>query len=238
MSNILAGAPQVVAFAGAAALAATMPLAGSRAVPSFVRAGLALSVAPLAAAQVAPLSSPSETAWQVVLAAAFGATAGLSAAIVAGSASAAGALVDGAIAAPPAGFDRVFGHSAGPFATLLPLAFAFVFSGSGAMTFLIAAFLAALRSASTHVAGVGVSILGNTLFVDALVLSLPLLGAQALATIVSGVAARVAPRVNGMLLAQPLASMLGLVAAIVGIPAMLVALVRIAAVAARAAHAV
>ncbi len=237
MVDAFTGAPYAVALAGSAALAATVPLAGSRAVPSFVRAGLALSVTPLAAAHVTVIASPLEAIWQVVVAAAFGASAGLSASIVAGSVSSAGALIDGALAAPPAGFDRVFGRSAGPFATLLPLAFALVFSGTGAMTFAVAGFLAALSAASVHVASAGVTHLGGTLFACALGLSLPLLAAQMLAVLIAGVVARMAPRINGMLLAQPLGSVLGLIAVVVGIPATLVALVRIAAAAARAAHA-
>lgn len=196
-----------VAFAGSAAFAALLPLAGSRAVPAIVRLALALAIAPLVAARLGAEPRTDELLVQALGVTALGGAVGLGASIVAGAAAAAGALIDGALGASASGSERIFGQGAGPFGQLAPLAFAFVMTNNDALTWLIAGYTAA-GSLAAHFALPVTAALGRTLFAAALAVALPALCAHAFAAVAAGIVARLAPRVNGIVLAPALGSVL------------------------------
>jgi flagellar biosynthesis protein FliR len=209
-----------VAFAGSAAFAALLPLAGARAVPPVVRLALALAIAPLVAARLGAEPRTGDLLAEALEFAVLGGATGLGASIVAGSAAAAGALIDGALGASAGGSDRIFGQGAGPFGALAPLAFAYVMTSSGALTWLIAGYTASASALAAHFAPPMAMALGRTLFAAAAAVALPALCAHALAALVAGIIARLTPRVNGMLLAPALGSMLVLCVVLAGAAAL------------------
>jgi len=229
----------VAGFAACAALVTTLPVVGARSVPSIVRAALAIALAPLAAAHVhAAVNNPaSHVAIEACVAALGGATMGLCAAIVAGAAASAGALLDVAIAASPAGADRASGSS-GPFAMLLTLGFGVVLLSSGGLTWLLSSFVALFDTANGHAhAAALVVALGRVAYDAAIAAALPLLGACGVSSLVAAAAARAAPRINGMLLAPALSSPLALAVALAAVPGLFVLLHRLAGLTVRLAQA-
>ena len=239
MDTTIADARLAIGLAACAALAATLPLIAARAVPSPVRAAFAIVVAPLAATHVHPVgSSPTDVAFAACSAALAGATIGLSAAIVAGVAAAAGALFDVAIAASPAGFDASSRDNHGPLATLLSLAFAGVMISSGAFTRLIAGALEMLAHVNAYGRNAGfVFALGRVIFGWAIGLAFPMIAAYALSSLVAAITARAAPRINGMLLAPALSSAAGLTIALASTPLLVTTFMRLAELSLRAGHA-
>jgi len=234
----MSAAEFAIAFAGCAALAATMPLAAARSVPAPVRGALALAIVPLAVShEPRPVPDGTDVLWHMLSAAAFGAMFGLTSAAIAAAASSAGALIDAAFAAPPSGVDPTSGQTAGPFASLFALAYAVALTKSGALTALIATFAWSWGQASSHFPVSGAAQLGTSLFALALTCALPALGAHALATLVAGAAARAGARINGMLLAPALSACAVLVAVAAGSSALWFALERIAQLTVRATHA-
>lgn len=224
------------AFAGSAAFAALLPLAGARAVPAVVRLALALAIAPLVAARLTAEPRAGDLLEETLAVAALGGTTGLSASVLAGSAAAAGSLIDGALGTTGiSGADRVFGETAGPFGVLAPLAFAFAMTSSGALAWLVAGFAATEGALAAHFSPSVVSELGRTAFAGALTIALPALCAHIFATLVAGIVARLTPRVNGMLLAPALGSMLGLCVVLAGAAAFFNLMTELSRLAAHAA---
>ncbi|MBC5824903.1 MAG: flagellar biosynthetic protein FliR [Candidatus Eremiobacteraeota bacterium] len=228
-------APQIAALALAAArgasFAATVPLAGSGAVPKIVRASLTIAIVPaLAARNTAAHSYEPGTLLLAALAASLsGAAFGLAASVVFGAAEAAGGLVDGALAWPVAGFDKLSGANAGTFGKLFPLAFACAFFSSGAFTALIARFAAAASAVPQNVFSLHAALaLGHCCIDAALALGGPAIFAQCLGTLLAATVARVAPKINGMFLSTPLCAGLVLVALLVGAPALMPAFLALA----------
>jgi flagellar biosynthesis protein FliR len=224
-----------VAYAGSASFAAMLPLAGARAVPPIVRLALALAMAPLVAARLGEGPRMGDLLAGAMAAAALGSASGLSANIIAGAAAAAGALIDGALGAPAGGSERIFGQTAGPFGTLVPLGFAFMMTSSGALTWLVAGYAASVGVLAEHFSPSVLAALGQTLFASAVTIALPALCAHAVATLVAGVIARLAPRVNGMLLAPALGSLLVLCVILGGATALFIHMAELSRLAVRAA---
>ena len=181
-----------------------------------MRLALALAIAPLVVARVGAEPRTDQLLGQALGAIALGSAIGLSASIVAGSAAAAGALIDGALGTSANGSERIFGQGAGPFGQLAPLAFAFVMTNSGALTWLIAAYTASEGSLVEHFTFPATAALGRTLFASALAVALPALCAHAFGALAAGVIARLSPRVNGILLAPALGSVLVLCVLLAG----------------------
>jgi flagellar biosynthesis protein FliR len=223
------------AFAGSAAFAAFVPLAGARAVPAVARLALALAMAPLVATQLGAQSQTGDLLAEVLGIAALGGATGLGASVVAGASAAAGSLIDNALGTPATGSDRIFGQEAGPFGMLAPLAFAFVMTNSGALTWLVAGFCAATGALAEHFAPPVVMALGRTLFAATAVVALPALSAHAFAALVAGTIARLTPRVNGMLLAPAIGSLLVLFVVIAGAAALLTFMTELSRITVRAA---
>ncbi|HEV2908545.1 MAG TPA: flagellar biosynthetic protein FliR [Candidatus Eremiobacteraceae bacterium] len=228
-----------MALAGSTAFAAVLPLAGARHVPGIVRAALALSIAPLAAD-----SATIDTAWAATgggvtipacIAAATGTSVGLTASIIAGSAASAGALFDQALAGGPASSNDASQQGSGPFSVLLPLVAANAWCGSGALGWLVAGFAGHFTALAVHATAAGAVDAIRTAFHLTLALALPPVFAHAVATLIAGLASRVAPRVNGMLLTPAIASPLALIVAIVGVPATFALMRHMVAIAAHAA---
>lgn len=229
-----------VGFAACAALSATLPLVGARTVPVIVRAAFAITVGPIAAlhAHVAGQDSALGIAIEACTAAIVGASLGLSAAVVAGAAASAGALFDIAIIASPAGADRAPDQGAGLFATILPLGFGVAMLSSGAFTWLVTGALTTFDLAGAHVHSLNAVVaLGRLLYSAVIALALPLIGAYGLSSLVAAVAARAAPKINGMLLAPSAGSAVALMMALAGVPASMAAFHRLSELAARIAHA-
>lgn len=229
----------MVALAGSTAFAATLPLAGAKHVPGIVRAALALSITPLAAD-----TATTDAAWATVaggvtipacIAAATGTSVGLTASIIAGSAASTGALFDQALAGGPSNSYDATQQGSGPFSVLLPLVAANAWCSSGALAWFVAGFAGHFTALAIHTGSAAASAAIRTAFHLTLALSLPPVFAHAVATLIAGLAARVAPRVNGMLLTPAIASPLALIAAIVGVPAMFALMRHMAAIAAHAA---
>jgi flagellar biosynthesis protein FliR len=234
MEGPLGEAGFAVAFAGSAALASTLPLAGARHVPGLARAALALSITPLAAHGLGG-ETIGDAGVHACLAAVGGASAGMAASILAGAVVSAAALIDQALTAGPGLGVDVSGQGAGPFSVLLPLLFANVLCQSGAFGWLLAAYAAHSATVKILVSHVFVAGLARTALQAALTLALLPLCAHALATLLAGIAARVAPRVNGLLLAPALGSPMSLLVVLASVPATFAVLKRIADEAARAA---
>jgi type III secretory pathway component EscT len=227
----------VLALAGSTAFAATLPLAGARHVPGIVRGALALSIAPLAAntatTDVAWTAMAGGVAIPACIAAAVGTSVGLTASIIAGSAASAGALFDQALAGGPSNSNDASQQNSGPFSMLLPLVAANAWCSSGALAWFVAGFAGHFTALAIHISSAGAAGAIRTAFHLTLALSLPPVFAHAVATLIAGFAARVAPRVNGMLLTPAIASPLALIVAIVGVPATFALMRQMAAIAAR-----
>jgi type III secretory pathway component EscT len=99
----------------------------------------------------------------------------------------------------------------------------------------VASFAGHFTAWAVHVTVAGAVDAIRTAFHLTLALALPPVFAHALATLIAGLASRVAPRVNGMLLTPAIASPLALIAAIVGVPATFSLMRRMVTIAAHAA---
>lgn len=203
------------AIARACGFAATVPLAGSGAVPRVVRGALAIALVP-------PVMANADTATHgaslsgIAREAFVGASFGLAASIVAAAAAAAGALVDSSLAMRPSGRESVFGGSEGPFGRLYSLAFAAAFASSGALTAVCARFVGASSSPAFDVSVRGAAALAAASVGSALDIAAPAIAAQFVATLVAAIAARAASGLSGLSLASPLATATVLVAALCG----------------------
>lgn len=224
-----------VAFAGATAFSATIPLGPARQVPAIVRVALALSITPMAAHAGAFDGSTGEIAMHACTAAAAGASVGMTASIIAGTAGSAGALIDNALTGGPGNASDSSGRGGGAFTLLLPLVLANALCGSGALAWLIAEFATFAARVAIHVTAESSTALSRAAFDAAIILALPPLLAHALATLVAGITARVAPRINGMLLAPALGSPFTLLVVLAGVPAMFALMRHVAAGAVHAA---
>ena len=196
------------AFARAASFAATAPLAGSGAVPRAVRAVLAISLTPAIARHLLndAMRDPASAGWldNALIGAAFGVAASAAAAAV----GSAGAIVDGALTSKIVGGDTSSSGSGGPFSHLFALAFASAFIGTGALTHMCERFVAASSGASLVPSALGAIALARSCVSAALALAAPAIVAQLVGTIVAGMTARAAPRINGLMLLSPIASAL------------------------------
>jgi type III secretory pathway component EscT len=227
----IALAPSSVAlalgFARTAAFAASMPLGRVRAVPRIVRVVLAICLAPVAAA-ARSASTPPMHDWTAIGVAAVsaalqGAAVGLCATIVAGAAAAAGGLIDSALASQPAPQRDVFGES-GPVGSACTAAFGWFFLG-GAFTRLIDVCVSAEHQLMSVRA---IAALAGACTQTALAAAGPAIVAQAFAAVVAAGVARMAPRVNGMFLAAPIASLLVIASLLAGGGTLLYALAAMA----------
>ena len=224
----------VSAFARTSAFAATAPVAGSGAVPRVVRGALALALVPSVAARLDRGTADDLVFIAWLREAAIGASFGLAAAIVAAAASAAGSLVDSALAVRPTGRETIFGETEGPFGRIFSLAFAVMFFSTGAMTRVCERFVLVSSSTTFALSLHGAVALVRASVESSLDIAAPAIAAQVVATIVAAIAARAAPRVNGLFLASPLASAMVLAAVLSGAGATMHALVVIAGRAAAA----
>ena len=228
-------AAYAIAFARCAAFAATVPPTSSG-VPRIVRAGFALALAPLVAEKTAaPCCDPLSVGVQAAYGAISGAAIGLSAAIVAGAAAAAGGMIDAAIAQAPTGVNRIAGGVAGPLGRLYSLAFAAAFFAIGAFGRLVERFASHKAPAPAAILP-AVLELGRSCIDAALTLAWPAICAAAFAAIIAGIASRFAPRVNAMLLTAPISSALAFLALLVGASATFAHLDALGSLAARAAQ--
>ena len=203
----------IAAFVRASAFAATAPVAGSGAVPRIVRGALALTIAPALVERLA--HDRSAAAWpdQAIGGAAFG----VAAAMVAAAVSAAGSVIDSSMAMRPFGRDSVFGGQQGPLGRLYSLAFAAMFLSTGAMTHLCSRLVDA-SSSTLHVLSVRAAVaLVAKSFEASLDIAAPAIAAQLIATLATATAARAAPRINGLMLASPAATVVVLVVVLAGV---------------------
>ena len=191
-------------FVRCSAFAATVPIAGSGAIPAVVRGAIALSlVMPVAqhlprAAVADPVSIVACVEYALV-----GATFGLAASVVASAAAAAGGLIDTVLASQAIGREPVFGGGSGPFGRLYSFAFATVFLSSGAMTHLCERFATASASMAVPSTLHGIVSLFTAASRSAIALASPAIAAQLLGCAVASVAGRAAPRINSMMLTSP-----------------------------------
>jgi flagellar biosynthesis protein FliR len=222
----------IAALVRSSAFAATMPVAGSGAVPRIVRGAIAFALAPAVYARLH--GDTARPGWPEELITGF--TFGITASVIAAAASAAGALIDTSIAMRPFGFDSVFGGPQGPFGRIYSLAFAMLFFASGAATRLCARFVDA-SSAAHSLTEYGAVALATTSFGASLDLAAPCIAAQLIATVAAATAARAAPRINGLMLASPAATAAVLVVVLAGLVAAFHALVALALLAASASAA-
>ena len=202
----------IASFIRSSAFAATMPIAGSGAVPRVVRGALALALTPAVHARFQ--ASKTSPHWPEELF--TGIIFGITASIIAAAASAAGSLIDTSMAMRPFGRESVFGGPQGPLGRIYSLAFAVLFCASGAMTHLCLRFVEAssgTRLMSAH----SVVALVRSSFENSLDLAAPSIAAQLIATIASAIAARAAPRINGLMLASPASTIAVLLAVLAGI---------------------
>ena len=221
------------AFARASAFAVTAPLAASGAVPKTVRASLALVLMMVVATRFVHDGSCDQSSNGVSFAAnaIVGFSFGIAASALAAAASAAGTLIDAAMAAQAIGREVVLGGSGGPIARVFALGFAFAFFATGSMTHLCGRFveMSGALPAMPTIANAGELAMASTK--AALDIAAPAICAQVLATIVTAFIARAAPRVNGLMLASPAAAalvLLGLLSAAPVVLAHLAALARAA----------
>ncbi|HLJ84316.1 MAG TPA: flagellar biosynthetic protein FliR [Candidatus Eremiobacteraceae bacterium] len=217
-----------IGFARAAAFAAAMPLGRARSVPRVTRVIIAVALTPLFAQHVSHADANVEDAASLARAALSnalqGAAVGLCATIVAGAAAAAGALFDAAVASQTLPVRDVFGES-GPIAGLSATLFAWFLMGSGGFERLVTACISG-PGGTPHVQTV--ALLGSAFLQIALSAGAPALAAQAFATIVAALIARMAPRINSLFLGAPITSILGLCALVIGGTAFVTAIAEIA----------
>jgi flagellar biosynthesis protein FliR len=111
------------------------------------------------------------------------------------------------------------------------LAFAVLFLSTGAMTHLCSRFVEA-SSMGAHLMSARAAVaLVATSFEASLDIAAPAIAAQVIATLASAVTARAAPRINGLMLASPAATVAVLFAALAGVGPALHALVALASLA-------
>jgi flagellar biosynthesis protein FliR len=205
-----------VALACSLAFATTAPVAAAGAVPGSVRAMLATSMVPLLAARETPLHDGRDVLVLCIGSAATGAAFGISASIIASAAVAAGGLIDGTFASAAVGREAVFGGGAGPFGRLYALAFSAAFCSSGALTQLCARLASAPIGMAPDFQLHAVIALAGAAFRASIALAAPSIASQLFATLVAGIAARAATKVNGMMLASPLTTSIGLLTVLCG----------------------
>ncbi|MBV8281486.1 MAG: flagellar biosynthetic protein FliR [Candidatus Eremiobacteraeota bacterium] len=201
-----------VAFSCSATFAALLPLGNVRLVPPIVRAAFALSITPIVMFQ-SPPSIGGDVALLAGCAALAGASIGLSTSAVAGAAAAAGSIIDQAVAGGISA-DGGGAREAGPFALLMPLMFAYVSCSSGMIPALV--FLVAHHSLGHAVNAASIIVGGRMACRWAIEICLAPMLAHAVATIAAGSLARLAPRVNAMLLAPATGSPLAIGAVLIG----------------------
>jgi len=236
----LTAAAWLAAIARSSAFAATAPLGGSGSIPRAVRAVLALALTPAVVTHVPVADHPAaidsaSTSSAIASEAFVGAAFGLTAAMVAATASSAGSLIDATLAsAVVVSREAVFGGGGGPIARLYSLAFAAAFFGTGAMTHLCERFVTASSDAAIVPTVQGAVGLVRASFDASIGLAAPAIVAQLLGTIVAATASRAAPRVNGLMLSSPLVSVLLLLSLIAAAPSTLSLVVALARAAASA----
>lgn len=212
MEHALEPATLIAAFVRSSAFAATMPIAGSGAVPRIVRGALALTLTPAVDARLQTGKIAPNVTEELFTGIIFGVTAS----IIAAAASAAGSLIDASMAMRPFRPESIFGGPQGPIGRIYSLAFAMLFFASGAMTHLCSRFVEA-SSATRLMTAHGVIALATTSFEASLDLAAPSIAAQLLATVASATAARAAPRINGLMLASPASTVAVLLVVLAGI---------------------
>ena len=221
--------PLLIGFARCAAFAGTMPLASSGMLARFVRPALALTLTPIAVAHDGTQTAAGTSLYVALpVAVLWGAALGLSASVVAAAAAAAGGLIDAVLGAQFIAYGGS-SNSSGVFARLFSIAFAALFFLRGAATALIAG-VAGSGPLPAHAPPASAAVaLGRLCIEWALMLAAPALCAQFFATMLCCGIARVAPRINGMLLNAPLAWGCVLVAVFAGAPAFVRELMLLAA---------
>ncbi|MBV8364951.1 MAG: flagellar biosynthetic protein FliR [Candidatus Eremiobacteraeota bacterium] len=205
-----------LAYAGCAAFAALLPLRTGNAIPGIVRAAFAVALTPLAAANVrAAFLTTSTTAAHgpyaaLLIIASGGASIGLVSSAVLSAAASAGALIDQALC----GSQGASVEQGGPIGLLITIGAALTLSQGGALTSLMLLVCMAPYSHPQHLTdGLAFVRVGT---IAAVSMALPALCAHALATIASALVARVAPRINGLLLAPALSTPLVLAVTLAG----------------------
>jgi flagellar biosynthesis protein FliR len=215
-------------FARAAAFAAAMPLGRARSVPRVARVAIAVALAPLFAEHIMHSNGDVDDSAGLARAALFnalqGAAVGLCATIVAGAAAAAGELFDTAVASQALPVRDVFGES-GPIAGLSATLFGWFLMEAGGFERLVSACIAGTDGAP-HIRTV--ALLGTAFLQIALSAGAPALAAQAFATIVAAIIARMAPRINSLFLGAPIASLLTFCALVIGGAALVTAIAGVA----------
>jgi len=194
-----------LALVRSSAFAATVPIAGSGAIPAIVRGAIALSLV-LPVAQHVPRASAADPVSIIACIenALVGASFGLAASVVASAAAAAGGIIDTVVASQAIGREPVFGGGNGPFGRLYALAFAVLFMNSGAMTHCCERFAAASASLELPLTLHGIAALFTAASRSAVGLASPAIAAQLLGSAVASVAGRAAPRINAMMLTSPM----------------------------------
>ena len=187
------------ALCGAAAqsfaFTATAPLIPGSGL-AIVRAALAIVLVPMLW-QVALGRSSADPLASIVTGAVEGVALGMSASIVAGAVKAAGDAIDAALDSPPFASHA---SGAGPIDRLYQTAYAAILFGSGGFAAMVAGLVRANAGLPRHLFVLhGLVTLANVSLRESLLLAGPCLFAQALATIVSGLIARVSPALGGVL---------------------------------------
>jgi flagellar biosynthesis protein FliR len=215
-------------FARAAAFAAAMPLGRARSVPRVARVAVAVALAPLFAQHVTYPNADVNDLAALTQAALFnalqGAAVGLCATVIAGAAAAAGELFDTCIASQTLPVRDVFGES-GPVAGLCATLFGWFLMEAGGFERLVSACISG-PDETPHVRTI--ALLGTAFLQIALSAGAPALAAQAFATIVAALIARMAPRINSLFLGAPIASLLAFCALVIGSAALVAAIAWVA----------
>ncbi|MBV8164298.1 MAG: flagellar biosynthetic protein FliR [Candidatus Eremiobacteraeota bacterium] len=197
--------PRVSAIAGAAAEAVAFVAASPvlpEGTPAIVRAGVIIAIVPVLL--LAERGGYEQAPSSIFSGALIGAAYGMGASLVAGAVKGAGDLIDAGLGSPPF---LSMAKAGGPLQRLYHLAYTLVLFGSGGFSAMVATLAGAHGLAQYPQVDVP-RVIG--LAVDSMRLCLllagPCLFAQALATIVTGLVARVAPSVGGILLGAQLSS--------------------------------
>ena len=207
--------PRVSAIAGAAAEAIAFVAASPvlpEGTPAIVRAGVIIAIVPVL--MLAEVGGQAPASASFLSGALVGAAFGLGASIVAGAVKGAGDLIDAALGSPP--FLSI-AKTGGPVQRIYHLAYALVLFGSGGFSAMIATLASAHGFAQhRHIDILHVVTLAADSIRMCLLLAGPCLYAQALATIVTGILARISPGVGGILFGAQLSSASVIVALAVG----------------------
>lgn len=218
----------IAAFVRASAFAVTAPIVGSGAVPRVVRGALALTIAPVLVERLPRDRDLAAWPEHAIVGAAFG----IAAAMVAAAVSAAGSVIDSSMAMRPFGRDSVFGGQQGPLGRLYSLAFAAIFLASGAMTQMCSRLADASPSAIPVMSVRGAVALVAASFDASLDIAAPAIAAQLIATLAIATSTRAAPRINGLMLASPAATVAVLAVVLAGVAPALRELVAVASLSA------